>query len=103
MHPPPLFGIPEINGDKVINFIEKPDIETYINGGFCVFEPSVFDFFKRDDLTSLEKNTLPNIATSHRLAGFKHEGWWQCMDTIRHKEYLEDLYKNHRAPWVIWK
>ena len=86
----------------MINFIEKPDVESYINGGFYVFEPSIFDFFKRDDLTSLEKDTLPNIATSYRLAGFKHEGFWQCVDTIRHKEYVEELYKNNRAPWMTW-
>ena len=103
VHPPPMFGVPKIDGDKVINFIEKPDVETYINGGFYVFEPDVFDFFKRDDQTILEKHTLPNIAESRRLAGFKHEGFWQCMDTIRHKQYLEELYSSNKAPWVSWK
>jgi glucose-1-phosphate cytidylyltransferase len=101
-HPPPLFGVPKISGCRVIDFIEKPDVDTYINGGFSIFEPEVFKYLK-DDSTNFEKDALPQISRDGKLSAFRHEGFWQCMDTIRHKQYLEELYNSNRAPWVVWE
>ena len=101
-HPPPLFGIPKISGLRVMDFVEKPDVETYINAGFYIFESGIFKYLK-DDSTNLEKDVIPQMSRGGQISAFKHEGWWQCMDTIRHKQYLEELYSSDKAPWVIWK
>jgi len=88
---------------KVMHFKEKPLTgETpWINGGFFVCEPSVMELIK-DDSTTWEREPLEILASSGNLSAFRHEGFWQAMDTLRDKHFLEDLWKSGKAPWKIW-
>lgn len=102
VRPPARFGALIFEGDLVSRFSEKPQAgEGWINGGFLVFEPGVFDYL-RDDQTSLEANALEALARDRQLAAFKHGGFWQCMDTMRDKRYLDSLWQSGRAPWKVW-
>lgn len=99
VRPPSRFGEMEINGDKVESFKEKPQLhEGWINGGFFVFEPSFFDYIE-DDQTSLEREPLEKAAAEGELMAYRHDGFWQCMDTKRDHELLEKLCKKG-APWI---
>jgi glucose-1-phosphate cytidylyltransferase len=102
VRPPARFGGLSFQGDDVINFSEKPQAgEGWINGGFFVFEPGVFDYLT-DDHTILERDPLEQLAADMQLKAFRHEGFWQPMDTIREKQFLETLWNENRAPWKIW-
>jgi glucose-1-phosphate cytidylyltransferase len=93
------FGELTIKGDQVVNFQEKPQSgEGWINGGFFVFEPEIFDFIEGDS-TLLEREPLERIAQSNQLMAYHHPGYWQCMDTIRDKLALEKLWATGKAPW----
>ena len=86
----------------VKTFVEKPKGDsTWINGGFFVFEPKIFELLK-DDQTILEKEPLEQLSNMHQLGVFKHDGFWQAMDTLREKEYLESLWEQNNAPWKVW-
>lgn len=103
VRPPARFGTMEFDGDRVVNFKEKPQTEGgWINGGFFVFEPGVFDFLD-GDRTVLEEKPLERLAAGGQLMAFKHEGFWQCMDTVRDRNRLEELWQAHQAPWKKWK
>ena len=103
VRPPARFGGLVFEGDLVKEFTEKPQIgEGWINGGFMVFEPRVFDFLKKGDRTVLESDALEQLATDGELAAYRHEGFWQCMDTLREKRHLENLWENGKAPWKTW-
>src|SRR5208337_1438624 len=96
------FGALELKGPSVTTFLEKPEGEGgYINGGFFVFEPQLFDYLK-DDTTILERNPLETLAKERQLNAFKHEGFWYPMDTLRDKNYLENLWSSGKAPWKVW-
>ncbi len=106
VRPPARFGgiifDPSDKNGRILRFTEKPQIgEGWINGGFMVFEPAVFDYIK-DDNTSLEAYVLEKLAEDGQLCAFKHEGFWQCMDTIRDKNLLEKLWESGEALWKIW-
>ncbi|MDR1964165.1 MAG: glucose-1-phosphate cytidylyltransferase [Planctomycetaceae bacterium] len=102
VRPPSRFGEIEFDGDQVISFSEKPQTgEGWINGGFIVFETGIFDYLSNDS-DSLEKNALENVARDGQLMAFRHDGFWQCMDTLRDKIYLDELWKSGEAPWKIW-
>lgn len=102
VRPPARFGGLLFDGDMVREFTEKPQAgEGWINGGFLVFEPAIFDYLEADD-TSLESQTLERVAADGQLAAYKHPGFWQCMDTIRDKKLLEDLWENGNPPWKVW-
>lgn len=102
IQPPGRFGALKIKNDKVENFVEKPKGDSsWINGGFFVFEPKIFGFLK-DDTTVLEREPLEKISNMNQLGVYKHEGFWQAMDTIREKEYLERLWEQNKAPWKVW-
>ena len=102
VRPTARFGGITFNGDSVINFKEKPQTgEGWINGGFFVFEPAVFDYLHGDE-TVLEADPLERLAEAGQLMAYRHEGYWQCMDTIRDKNHLEDLWKAE-APWKVWR
>ena len=93
------FGELVIEDTLVRDFQEKPQIsEGWVNGGFFVCEPSVFDFIK-DDQTVFERDPLEDICKIHQLAAFKHNGFWQCMDTKRDKKNLDDLWQRNKAYW----
>ena len=99
VHPPVRFGELKINKDKVKLFQEKPQSKTsWINGGFFVFNYDIFDFIKGDK-TMLEKEPLQKLAKSDQLHAYKHSGFWQCMDTMRDKIFLNNLVKSKSIPW----
>ena len=102
IHPPERFGVLNISGDYVTQFHEKHVGESsWINGGFFVFEPEIFDYLQ-DDSTILERMPLETLAKEKKLAAFKHNGFWHPMDTQRDKKHLEDLCTSEKAPWKIW-
>ncbi len=102
VRPPSRFGGLVFDGDLVKEFTEKPQIgEGWINGGFMVFEPSVFDYLRGDE-DSLEADALEQLARAGELAAYRHERFWQCMDTLRDKRFLESLWQEGRAPWKVW-
>lgn len=102
VRPPARFGALELDGNCVQRFSEKPQTgEGWINGGFFVFEPAIFDFLD-DDETILERDTLERLSVGCQLMAFRHEGFWQPMDTLRDKEYLESLWSSGQAPWRRW-
>ncbi len=102
IQPPGRFGALKINNNKVEKFVEKPKGDSsWINGGFFVFEPKIFEFLK-DDTTILEREPLENISNINQLGVYKHEGFWQAMDTVREKEHLERLWEQNKAPWKVW-
>jgi len=104
VRPPARFGGLIFDADSmVVEFTEKPQIgEGWINGGFMVCEPEIFKYLKDDD-SSLEADALEHLATARQLKAYRHEGFWQCMDTLRDKRLLENLWSEHRAPWGVWE
>ena len=99
VRPPARFGGLVFDGDLVAEFTEKPQTgEGWINGGFFVFEPKVLDYLDDDD-TSLESDALRKLAAEGQLAAYRHDRFWQCMDTLRDKRLLETLWQEGRAPW----
>ena len=102
VQPPGRFGSLEIQNDKVTKFVEKPlGDNSWINGGFFVFEKSFFNYLEGDD-TILEKTPLEKLATTGELGSYKHNGFWQPMDTIRDKKYLNEMWENN-PPWKKWE
>ena len=102
IHPPERFGVLNLSGDYVKEFHEKHTGESsWINGGFFVFEPEIFDYLQNDS-TVLERSPLETLAKEQKLAAFKHNGFWHPMDTLRDKKHLEDLWTSEKAPWKIW-
>lgn len=100
--PPGRFGLLQINNGIVENFQEKPKGDgAKINGGFFVLNSSVFDFIK-DDQSIWEREPLNLLASKKELMAFEHKGFWQPMDTLRDKVYLEDLWSSNNAPWKVW-
>ncbi|MGB4985173.1 MAG: glucose-1-phosphate cytidylyltransferase [Erysipelotrichaceae bacterium] len=97
-------GVVEFGNDGLINaFREKSDIDgDLINIGFMVFEPSLFDYIEGDN-TIFEKGPLAKLVDEKELFGYIHDGYWQCMDTLREKQELERLWMENKAPWKIWK
>ena len=102
IHPPERFGVLNLSGDYVTQFHEKHAGESsWINGGFFVFEPEIFDYLQ-DDSTILERMPLETLAKEQKLTAFKHNGFWHPMDTQRDKKHLEKLWASGKAPWKIW-
>ena len=102
VRPPARFGGLIFDGDLVVEFTEKPQIgEGWINGGFMVFEPAIFDYLDGDD-SSLEIDALEGLARDRQLAAYRHDRFWQCMDTLRDKRLLETMWQQSRAPWKVW-
>lgn len=103
VRPPARYGHLEFDGDRVREFTEKPQTaEGWINGAFFVLEPGVFDYIAGDD-TQWERGPLENLARDGQLMAFRHEGFWQCMDTLREKHLLHQLWVGGRAPWKRWR
>jgi glucose-1-phosphate cytidylyltransferase len=102
VRPAARFGSVILEGDAVREFSEKnASREGWINGGFMMLEPEVIDFIERDE-DSLEAVTLERIACEGQLRAFRHEGFWQPVDTLREKLFLESLWESGEAPWKIW-
>ncbi|MCL4803589.1 MAG: glucose-1-phosphate cytidylyltransferase [Anaerolineae bacterium] len=102
VRPPARYGHLEFDGDRIREFTEKPQTaEGWINGAFFVAEPQVFDYIDGDD-TQFEKEPLERLAADGELMAYKHDGFWQCMDTLRDKYVLEKLWSSGEAPWKTW-
>jgi glucose-1-phosphate cytidylyltransferase len=96
------FGVAELNGDGVVRgFVEKPRSERWINGGFFCFEPSVLELLAEDSV--LEREPLAALAERGELRAFRHEGFWDCMDTYKDAVLLNDLWAAGEAPWKLWE
>lgn len=99
VHPPARFGCLDMQDGMVCRFAEKPQTgEGWINGGFFVFEPEVFDYLDGDDCV-LEKSPLERLSADKQLMAYCHDGFWQPMDTLREKQLLEELWNTSKAPW----
>lgn len=103
VRPSARFGGLRIEGNQVAQFQEKPQSgEGWINGGFFVFEPKIFDYLK-DDKTILERDPMEGLVRDGQLMTYRHEDFWQCMDTVRDRDLLQSEWASGRAPWKIWK
>jgi glucose-1-phosphate cytidylyltransferase len=101
VHPGARFGELEMDGEQVISFQEKPQTgQGWINGGFFVIEPEFFDLIEGDQMI-LEREPLEQVARLGELRAYRHEGFWQCMDTKRDRDLLEDLWQSGKARWVL--
>ena len=102
VRPPARYGRLTLRGDQVTLFEEKPQLgEGWINGAFFVLEPRVLDYIEGDQ-TQWEKEPLEDLAADGQLMAYKHEGFWQCMDTLRERHILESLWQAGDAPWKTW-
>ncbi|MHC5025014.1 MAG: glucose-1-phosphate cytidylyltransferase [Planctomycetota bacterium] len=102
VHPPARFGHLMFDGDRIVEFNEKPQTaEGWINGAFFVIEPGVFDYIDGDE-TQWEREPMERLAKDGELVAFRHRGFWQCMDTLRDKRLLQDLWESGQAPWKTW-
>jgi glucose-1-phosphate cytidylyltransferase len=102
VQPPGRFGSLNLNGNKITSFQEKPVGDGgWINGGFFVCSPYVFDYIEGDD-TTWEQQPLKRMAEEGNLSAYLHKGFWQPMDTLRDKIYLEKLWASGQAPWKVW-
>lgn len=103
VQPPGRFGALDFQGDKIQQFIEKPEGDgSWVNGGFMVLEPKVLDLIQ-GDRCSWESEPLQELAAMGELSAFRHRGFWQPMDTLRDKNYLESLWQEGNAPWKVWR
>jgi glucose-1-phosphate cytidylyltransferase len=103
VRPPARFGHLQFDGDRVVEFSEKPQTaEGWINGAFFVCEPGVFDYIDGDD-TQWEREPMERLARDGQLHAYRHSGFWQCMDTLRDKRLLQDLCDVGDAPWMTWR
>lgn len=102
VRPPARYGHLEFSGDNVTSFTEKPQTaEGWINGAFFVLEPGVFDYIDGDE-TMWEHSPLSNLARDGQLMAFKHNSFWQCMDTLREKHILQKYWESGNPPWKLW-
>jgi len=102
VHPPGRFGVLGLDQNKITQFVEKPHGEGgWINGGYFVLSPKVLDYIDGDNST-WEQAPLEKLAGGGQLSAYKHHGFWQCMDTLRDKEYLEKIWRSGEAPWKVW-
>lgn len=103
VRPPARFGQVVLDGDQITDFKEKPKHgDGWINGAFFVLEPEVVDYIDGPD-TLFEKEPLERLAAEGQLMAYKHEGFWQCMDALRDKILLEDIWASKKAPWANWR
>jgi glucose-1-phosphate cytidylyltransferase len=104
INPASRFGELKIDGDRVASFTEKPNSsEGLINGGYFVFNRTIFDYLTVNDSCDLEIGPLEKIANEGQLMVYKHQGFWACMDTLRDMEYLNKIWDDAVAKWKIWK
>lgn len=103
VHPPSRFGEMVIDDESVTNFDEKPQMHTgYINGGFFIFDKKVLEYLTPDEDCDFEFGPLQEIVKNKQLKAFKHNGFWQPMDNIRERNFLDNLVRTNKAPWIKW-
>ena len=101
VRPPSRFGFVSLKGNIVDEFEEKPQMQSgFINGGFFVFNEVIFNYLNDKEDCDLEYGTLDVVAHEKKLYAYKHNGFWQCMDNIREKEYLDEMIKSKNTPWL---
>ena len=102
VQPPGKYGALNLKGNKVTKFEEKPAGDgSWINGGFFVLEPEIFNYLKKDS-TVWEKEPLEKLAKENKVSAYKHQGFWQALDTLRDKNHLQSLWDSNNAPWKSW-
>jgi glucose-1-phosphate cytidylyltransferase len=102
VRPRSQFGIAELDGaERVVRFEEKPLLDHWVNGGFFCFEPTFLDYLEPRSV--LEADPLRRLAAEGELRGFRHPGFWDCMDTYKDAVLLNDLWAAGRAPWAVWE
>ena len=100
---PARFGRIAFEGDRIVEFYEKPETsEGWINGGYFVLNAKVIDYIHGDE-TAWERDPVEQLAHQGQLVGYRHNGFWSCMDTLKEKNLLEELWNSGKAPWKIWK
>lgn len=103
VRPPARFGEIRFEGNKVTRFEEKPQVgEGWINGGFFVLQPEIIKFIDNDEKVIFERDPLERLAAIDQLMAYRHEKFWQCMDTMRDVRILETLWQENNAPWKVW-
>lgn len=103
VRPPGRFGVLSVEDSAVTSFSEKTDNEKgFINGGFFIFNTDIFNYLSSNEDLIFEQEPLQNLAQDGQLKAFQHKGFWQCMDTLRDKIYLEELWQTKNAPWKRW-
>ncbi len=103
VRPTARYGHIEMDGDRIVKFDEKPQTsEGWINGAFFILEPKIHDYIDGDDVM-WEQAPLEKLAADGQLMAYKHDSFWQCMDTLREKHLLEKLWQGGKAPWKTWE
>ncbi len=102
VRPPGRFGMVRVNGGEVATFVEKPQTSEHtVGGGFFVLEPQVLDYID-NDTTAFEESPLEQLARDGQLMAYRHDGFWQCMDTFRDQTLLNELWRDGDPPWRVW-
>lgn len=101
IRPPARFGAIDIEGEKIVHFREKPYGGSWANGGYFVLSPKVLDYIE-DDSTVWEQAPLERLTKDNQVSAYQHQDFWYAMDTLRDKNYLEELWGNNSAPWKVW-
>jgi glucose-1-phosphate cytidylyltransferase len=95
------FGVADLDENQMVRgFHEKPRVESWINGGFFCFEPGVFEYLSKDSV--LEREPLEGLAADGQLRAYRHDGFWDCMDTYKDAAMLNDLWSSGEPPWRVW-
>jgi glucose-1-phosphate cytidylyltransferase len=103
VQPDGRFGALELEGNKISNFLEKPKGDgSWVNGGFFVCEPEVFDYIDNNPATVFEQKPLQNLAKDGKLYSYRHDGFWKCMDSLKDKQDLNDMFDSNQAKWKNW-
>jgi glucose-1-phosphate cytidylyltransferase len=103
VRPPARFGRIAFEDDQIVSFYEKSEVsEGWINGGFFILHPRVIDYIDGDE-TAWEREPVEKLAQNGQLMGFRHTAFWSCMDTLKERNILEDLWNTGHAPWKIWE
>ena len=97
------FGLVDVEDSLVTRFREKPQMDDWVNAGYFVFEPEVFEYLRDSDGMMLEQEPLARLAAERQLAAYRHEGFWQPMDTSREATLLNDMWAGNDAPWKVWE
>ncbi|MBF0231407.1 MAG: glucose-1-phosphate cytidylyltransferase [Desulfamplus sp.] len=102
VHPKAHYGELEIENNAVLAFKEKPQFkQSWVNGGFMVIQPNCLKYLENDE-TILEREPMEKFVEDAEMAAYQHNGFWQCMDTLRDMKYLNELWSTGKAPWMIW-
>jgi glucose-1-phosphate cytidylyltransferase len=104
VRPPARWGAVKVKNKNINKFEEKNNKnEGWVNGGFMIFEPKIFDYINKEKNCVLERDVFNLLIKKNNLCAYKHNDYWQCMDTLREKNILNEIWKLNKAPWKLWK